>query len=164
MYIVPHNPQWKNIYKAESEKILRSVDIDIKLIHIGSTAIDGLYSKDCIDILGVIDHVELARKLVIPLEDLGYLYKGEYGIQNRHYFSKALNPKVHLHICPLGHEQIERHLHFVNIMKSSEGLVKELNEVKAKLANNSSKEVYQLQKKSYYEKILAIEIKQGTKR
>ena len=158
MYIVPHNPEWKNIYKAESEKILRKLDVDIEFHHIGSTSIDGLSSKDCIDVLGVIENFELGLELVKPFKSLGFIYKGEYGIPRRHYFSKPLNPKMHIHICPKGHEQIKRHLHFVKVMKSDFDLVQELNKVKGKLSSNYSKEIYQLRKKAYYEKILAIEL------
>jgi len=158
MYIVPHNPEWKNSYKLESESILQLVDIDIQLYHIGSTSIDGLSAKDCIDILGVIDCFEQGNELIKPLQGLGYVYKGEHGISKRHYFSKVLNRKVHLHICPVGHEQITRHLHFVSVMRSDTNLVDEFNELKTRLAMTSSKESYQIQKKSYYEKILAIEL------
>lgn len=59
---------------------------------------------------------------------------------------------MHLHICPEGHEQISRHLHFVHVMQGNIELVNELNEVKANLANNFSKGIYQLRKKTIMKK------------
>jgi len=158
MYILAHKPEWKSIYLAESEKIRREIGSKIELHHIGSTSVVGLWSKNCIDILGVVESFQLGKDLIKPLEDLGFIYKGEYGIVDRHYFTRPMSPKLHLHICPIGHEQIDRHLHFVRLMKSNAGLVKELNELKRKLAEKYSKEVYQQEKKAYYEKILSTKL------
>ena len=158
MYIVPYKKEWQSIYSSESEKICKEISSGLELHHIGSTAISGLNAKDCVDILGVIESFELGKGLVKPLESLGFIYKGEYGIAKRHYFSKPCNPKVHLHICPIGHEQIERHLKFVTVMNGNKPLIKRLNEFKSKLAEQFPKEIYQLEKRAFYEEILATKL------
>ena len=158
MYILPHNPAWKDIFDSVSRAIREKVSIEIELHHIGSTAINNLSAKNCIDILGVIEDFEVGLTIIKPIEDLGFIYKGEYGIQQRHYFSKPGDPKIHFHICPRGHEQIQRHLHFVKVMRSSPNLIKELNEFKDGLARKFSKEIYQVKKEPFYDKIRAIKL------
>ena len=158
MYIVPYKKEWQSIYSSELEKIRKEVSSSLELHHIGSTAIPGLHAKDCVDILGIIDSFELGKNLVKPLVNLGYIYKGEYGISKRHYFSKPSNPKIHLHICPVGHEQVERHLKFVTVMNGNKSLIKRLNEFKSELAEEFPKEIYQLKKREFYEEILSTKL------
>ena len=158
MYIVPYKEEWQFIYRSELEKIHKEVSFNLEFHHIGSTAIKGLHAKDCVDILGIIDCFELGKGLIKPLEKLGYIYKGEYGIVERHFFSKPSNPKIHLHVCPIGHEQIERHLKFVTVMSGNKSLIKKLNEFKSKLARQFPKEIYQLKKRAFYEEILATKL------
>lgn len=158
MYIFPHKEEWQAIYRSELEKIRKEVSFGLELHHIGSTAIPGLHAKDCVDILGIIESFEFGNGLVKPLENLGFIYKGEFGIAKRHYFSKPSSPKVHLHICPAGHEQIERHLKFVTVMSGNKHLIRKLNDFKSKLAKQFPQEIYQLQKREFYEEILAIEL------
>ena len=153
MYISPYDASWQSSFEVESQKLRQCSAIEIELIHIGSTSVPNLSAKNCIDILGVIDSFESGFDLVKPLRSLGYNYKGEYGINGRHYFSKTGSPKVHLHICPKGHEQIGLHLHFKEVMSQRPDLVAELNELKKSLADKFPKERYQLEKQPFYEKI-----------
>ena len=89
MYIYPHKIEWKTEYQSEKSLILSSYNGSITLYHIGSTAISGLYAKDCIDILGVVnDTADIAAKKQSFI-DVGYTYKGEYGFLGREYFSKT---------------------------------------------------------------------------
>ncbi|RBP49225.1 GrpB family protein [Arenicella xantha] len=158
MYIFPHDPLWKNEFEITSKKLLEVADIEIELHHIGSTSIQGLYAKNCIDILGVISDFSLGHTFIEPFKSLGLTYKGEYGIAGRHYFSGRENPKTHLHVLPLGHEQIDTHLHFKNIMSKKPELVKELNELKKALSSQFTKEIYQIKKKVFYDKVSKIEL------
>lgn len=98
--------------------------------------------------LGVIDHLNKVEKIIKPLESLDFIYKGEYGISDRHYFSKRSYPKIHLHVCPKGHEQIQRHLHFVQVMNSNPKFIEELNTIKIELAKTYPQKIYQQKKTS----------------
>jgi GrpB-like predicted nucleotidyltransferase (UPF0157 family) len=153
MYIYPYDKRWNFRYQAETSNLLQSSEVSIEFIHIGSTSINGLAAKNCIDILGIVDDIDDVHLVVESYETLGYEYRGEYGIVGRHYFSKRGEPKVHLHVCAAGHEQIARHLHFKNVMCSRPDLVSELNSLKLALQSSCSKREYQEQKISFYEKI-----------
>jgi GrpB-like predicted nucleotidyltransferase (UPF0157 family) len=154
MYIYPHKKSWKDDYINESNLILTSYGKDIKLHHIGSTAIEGLYAKDCIDILGVVDDLSEVVERKKFIVDIGYLYKGEYGIPAREYFSKNMR-KVHLHIFKAGDPNIKKHLYFVEIMGGNLQLIKELNGLKKQLQKKypSDKDSYQREKECFYNNI-----------
>ena len=159
MYIHPHNDQWKSEYVQESKAIISALDIDIQLHHIGSTAVKGLYAKDCIDILGVVKNIADIQSKSQNLIDLGYMFKGEYGISGRAYFSKTKR-KVHLHVFEVKDNNVAKHLNFVKIMSNSPCMIAELNILKIELHNKypDDKNRYQLGKENFYNDIKNIKI------
>ena len=154
MYIYPHKEEWKAEYLRESELLLSSYGKDIELHHIGSTAVRGLFAKDCIDILGVVENLSEVTARKQGLIELGYDYKGSYGIPGREYFSKK-SRKVHLHIFASGDVNIKKHLHFVEVMQGNEKLIQELNSLKIHLHNKypNDRDSYQLEKANFYNKL-----------
>ena len=152
MYIYPHNNEWAAEYARESNEIISNYGKDLKLYHIGSTAVKGLFAKDCIDILGVVTKL---AKVQAKKECLrGYSYKGEYGIRGRAYFSKT-ERKVHLHIFEKGDDNIAKHLNFVNVMSNRPELVIKLNKLKKDLQSQypNDKDLYQMEKAYFYSEI-----------
>jgi GrpB-like predicted nucleotidyltransferase (UPF0157 family) len=57
MYLFPHNEKWKSEFENEKASITSIYEGEIEIFHIGSTAIKGLYAKDCIDLLGVVKDI-----------------------------------------------------------------------------------------------------------
>lgn len=113
--IVAYNPQWPQMYHEEAAKIRAVLAAQIITIHhIGSTAIPNLSAKPVIDMLVEVQQIESVDAYNPQMEQLGYTPKGEYGIPQRRYFSKAngTTRTHHLHIFPQGHPEIERHLAF----------------------------------------------------
>ncbi|NMP16333.1 GrpB family protein [Thalassotalea sp. Y01] len=170
MYLFPHNSQWQEDFEREQRAILSAFCGAIDVFHIGSTAIEGLYAKDCIDVLGVVDDISAVAQSKQQLIDLGYVYKGEYGIVGRQYFSRPQaapqsrqqgkqqrNPqrKTHLHIYQAGDMQIDKHLHFVKVMQGNSTLIAELNQLKRSLAAKypNDKEAYKMHKKCFYDRL-----------
>ncbi|WP_395373207.1 GrpB family protein [Marinicella sp. W31] len=153
-YLYPHKPHWKQDYINARDLIMSGFDASLRLYHIGSTAIEGLYAKDCIDILGVTDDLDKVISNKQYLMDSNYVYKGEYGIPGRAYFSKN-SRKVHLHVLEHGHDQIIKHLGFIHFMRNNSSYIAELNALKTRLQDQypHDKEAYQLEKKPFYDKI-----------
>jgi len=153
MYILPHQNTWAAEFAFEKERIRRATGSSLRLFHIGSTAVKGLCAKDCIDILGEVDDLDRVSDMTGSLIDLGYLYKGAYGIEGREYFSKPKR-KVHLHIFQKSDPNIERHLRFVQEMRSNPNLIAELNTLKQKLHHKypKNKDQYQSEKSVFYDK------------
>lgn len=152
MYLYPHNDKWKAEFLYEKKLINTCSDTFIDVLHIGSTAIQGLYAKNCIDVLAMVNDIADIDDLKQGLVKLGYNYKGEYGIVGRQYFSKE-HRKVHLHIFQKGDENIEKHLDFVAKMQNNAVLVAELNKLKIELheAFPNDKTAYQAGKAHFYE-------------
>ena len=154
MYLFKHRNNWADEYLAESTAITKNYGAAIEIHHIGSTAVPGLHSKDCIDILGVVEGLSQVAERTDKLITLDYEYKGAYGIDKRMYFSKIAR-KVHLHIFETNDVNIDRHLKFVEIMRAKPNLVEELNAIKKELHKKfpNNKEAYQTGKKHFYDKI-----------
>ena len=154
MYLYPYKTEWRDEYLKEEQAILIAYIGSIQLHHIGSTAVKGLCSKDCIDILGVVSDLREVKDNVIHLKNIGYEYKGDYGIEGREYFSKSAK-KVHFHIFQAGNANIKKHLGFVEIMQSKPDLVIKLNQLKQSLARKYplDKDSYQKEKVFFYDEI-----------
>lgn len=154
MYLYPHKKSWAKEYAEERALLLGVYGEGLELHHIGSTAIDGLFAKDCIDILGVVENIEQAQKKKAQIVALGYSYKGEYGIPGRAYFSKK-HRKVHLHIHEMNDLNARKHLNFVQVMRHNPQLVEQLNILKQELhaRHPDNKELYQKEKSHFYDRI-----------
>jgi GrpB-like predicted nucleotidyltransferase (UPF0157 family) len=73
--IVDYNPQWPTMFEEEKARINNAIgDILVVLEHIGSTAVPGLGSKTCIDILAAVPGMPDSLKCIEPLKELGYDY------------------------------------------------------------------------------------------
>ena len=154
MYIFPYKREWKSEFCAERDLILSACGNRIDLYHIGSTAIEGLYSKDCIDILGVVNNIFEVSSEVQNFNSIGYSHKGSYGIDGREYFSKT-ERKVHFHVFESGDLNVAKHLKFIEVMSASPDLVAELNRLKLELHDlyPNSKDLYQKEKENFYNEI-----------
>lgn len=74
--IVAHNPQWKEEFQSIAEAIIEKIGLGLKQIdHIGSTAVDGLDAKDCIDIQITVESLDALDEVINGLTALGYLYR-----------------------------------------------------------------------------------------
>lgn len=155
MYLFPYNTAWPDEYLKQAQQIRAACNGDITLHHIGSTAVAGMYAKDCIDMLGVVDTIEQVQHFVAPLTATGFEYRAAYGIPGREYFVKR-SPKVHLHIYQQGNCSIASHLGFVRLMQSRPDLVQKLNQLKQQLAAKypTDKNSYQREKAAFYQAIL----------
>jgi len=154
MYLFPHNDKWKYEFENVRDSIISTYEGDIEIYHIGSTAVSGLYAKDCIDLLGVVKDISKILTFRQSIVNLGFVYRGQNGIIGREYFSKK-HRKVHLHIFQSGDVNVDKHLNFVKLMKNNVALIAELNQVKqdlhAKYPND--KESYQNEKEFFYSHI-----------
>ena len=154
MYIYPYDIDWPADYLKEQQAILAAYIGSIQLHHIGSTAVAGLCSKNCIDILGVVTDLRQVKANISYLQSIGFSYKSSYGIEGREYFSKK-SRKVHFHIFQEGNINIKKHLGFVQIMRSRPDLIAKLNHLKAALEIKYplDKDSYQIEKMHFYDEI-----------
>lgn len=136
--VVAHNPDWKNAFADEADRIHRALgDIVARLHHIGSTAIPGIAAKPIIDILMETHDIGVLDDRTAHMEQLGYEGLGEFGIPGRRYFRKndhAGERTHHLHAFQVGSPEIARHLAFRDYMTAHPDAAREYSELKSHLA------------------------------
>lgn len=135
--VTPYNKEWPNIFEREAVKIKMALGNNcLALHHVGSTSVPGLLSKPIIDIAAVLKSPEDAR---VPLEKIGFEYKGEYNIPLRGFFNSST---TNLHVYEEGDPGIQLHLAFRDYLREHPEAKEEYTRLKEEL----------LKEKSSYEK------------
>jgi GrpB-like predicted nucleotidyltransferase (UPF0157 family) len=135
--VVEYDPAWPELYERERDLIGGSLgDLVAAIEHVGSTAVPGLGAKPIIDMMiglrGLVD----GEACVGPLEELGYEYKGEFGIPGRLYFRKIVEGKrrYQIHMVEAGSDFWERHLLFRDYLRGHPDEAVDYYELKVRLA------------------------------
>ena len=130
----PYNKNWPPLFEKEAARIRKHLgDICHQIHHIGSTAVPGLWAKEDIDILGVMESLDC----IDTLKEAGYIFKGEYNIPNRFFYSKNTNEsKVNLHVVEADHGFIDLNLCFRDYLRSHDDIRDQYTELKQTLVKN----------------------------
>jgi GrpB-like predicted nucleotidyltransferase (UPF0157 family) len=114
--VVPHDPNWLNLFETESKQIAIALGENIiEIHHIGSTSIETIYAKPIIDILVEVKSIIQVDRQNSSMQFLGYQCMGEFGIEERRFFLKDNQDGIrthHIHVFEVGSAQITRHLLF----------------------------------------------------
>ena len=103
--VEPYDAGWKADFekiKQEIEPVLEGLILGIE--HVGSTSVQGLSAKPCIDLDVVIKDYSVFDSVVAALASLGYIHEGNLGIRDREAFKYTDKPNLkthHLYVCPL---------------------------------------------------------------
>ena len=132
--VVPYDCGWKNDFekiKAEIESAIGDLIVGVE--HVGSTSVEGLSAKPCIDIDVVIKDYRVFEAVVKKLGAIGYIHEGDLGIKDREAFKYLDKPhlrKHHLYVCPVYSEELRRHTVFRDFLKSHPEAVEKYSRVK----------------------------------
>lgn len=88
--VVAYDPRWLAEFAAASRELreaLGSSIIDVH--HVGSTAVPGLCAKPILDLLVSVPDLDQSLKLVPKLKEIGYEFRPDEEIPDRHYFRRA---------------------------------------------------------------------------
>ena len=121
------------IYEIKKELERATGDLIIGIEHVGSTSVEGLSAKPCIDIDVVIKDYSVFATVVQKLETIGYIHEGDLGIKDREAFKYSNKPhlqKHHLYVCPQYSEELHRHVTFRDYLKNNREAVKKYSLVK----------------------------------
>jgi GrpB-like predicted nucleotidyltransferase (UPF0157 family) len=135
--VVPHNPNWKQEFERESNLVADALGNNVvKVHHIGSTSIPGIYAKPIIDMLVEVTNIEQVDESNSPMIALGYEVMGEFGIPERRFFRKDINQirTHHVHTFTVGSYDVERHLVFRDYMIAHPEFAQKYSELKQDLA------------------------------
>lgn len=157
--MVQHDPVWAVLYENEARLIAEVMGgAACALHHIGSTAIPGLRSKPVIDVLLEALSLQAVDGCAERLAEWGYEARGEYGISERRYFSKAPTGQTigfHLHAYLAGSFQIRRHLAFRDYLILKPEIAAQYAALKAELSfqDGRLKPKYQQAKKPFVDRV-----------
>ncbi len=136
--MVPYDPAWVSDYAAEAESIRDALgQIVVKLHHIGSTAIPGIYAKPIIDILLEVTEIAELDAHVDRMQNLGYVARGEFGIPRRRYFQKndSHGVRTHqVHSFQADDPEVERHLAYRDYMIAHPSAAQAYSDLKRRVA------------------------------
>lgn len=116
--VVPYNPQWPTMFGEEAAFLKSALGKNcIEIHHIGSTSVPHLSAKQDLDILCIVDSLPQS----LSLEKHGYVFKGEFNIPLRNFFSKnTSHSKVNLHVVEPNHGFITLNLMFRDYLRNHE--------------------------------------------
>ncbi|MCA8919726.1 MAG: GrpB family protein [Planctomycetes bacterium] len=159
--IVPYQAEWAEKFQRERERLAKGCGAALAAIeHIGSTSVPGLPAKPTVDIiacvgeralLSVIDEPTVGKgpvsaagnsahvALVDRICGLGYIYRGENGINGRLFFAKpAEHPReVHLHLVLKDSKLWREHLMFRDFLRAHADVAERYGLLKKQLATKA---------------------------
>ena len=120
--VLPYDQAWKSAFeaiKAEVEAALGELAVAVE--HVGSTSVEGMSAKPCIDLDAVIADYGALPEAVARLADVGYVHEGNLGIAGREAFDYKDKPhlyKHHLYVCPRDSRELHRHVVFRDYLRA----------------------------------------------
>jgi len=155
----PHNEQWHRLFAEEDERMRKVIgDYVVAIEHIGSTAICGISAKPIIDIAVAVEKIADGERCVKPLEEIGYEYRGEYGIAGRFYFVKGEPRTHHLHMVLEDSDFWRSHLLFRDYLRENSAVAREYEHLKLELAREyvNDRDAYLHGKSDFIKNILKV--------
>ena len=120
--VLPYDPAWKDEYEKIKREITAALgELIVGIEHVGSTSVDGLCAKPCIDIDVIISDYSVFAEVVAALGAIGYIHEGDLGISGREAFGYSDKPhlfKHHLYVCPRSSDELHRHITFRELLRS----------------------------------------------
>ena len=136
--VLPYDEAWKAAFEEIKREIEGAIgDLILGVEHVGSTSVEGMSAKPCIDIDVVIRDDSVLPEVVRRLAAIGYLHEGDLGIKGREAFRYSDKPHLmvhHLYVCPQDSAELHRHLTFRDFLRSNKAAVKEYSVVKEQAA------------------------------
>lgn len=136
--VVPYDPNWRSDFEAIRAEIEGAVgDLILGIEHVGSTSVEGMAAKPCIDIDVIIPDYSVFDAVVDRLNAIGYIHEGDLGIRDREAFQYADKPHLqthHLYVCPQTSAELHRHITFRDFLRSHPDAVHQYSAVKQQAA------------------------------
>ena len=134
--VVPYDPAWKKTFEEIREEIEAALgELAVAVEHVGSTSVEGLSAKPCIDLDVVIRDYSVFDAVAAKLETIGYFHEGDLGIKEREAFGYTNKPHLHhLYVCPQNSPELHRHITFRNYLRCHPEAVRKYGAVKEEAA------------------------------
>ena len=136
--VTPYDPKWKSDFeqiKAEIEAAIGQLTVGIE--HVGSTSVEGMAAKPCIDIDVIIPDYAVFPAVVEKLNAIGYIHEGDLGIRDREAFRYSDKPHLqthHLYVCPQHSAELHRHITFRDFLRANPAAARKYSAIKIQAA------------------------------
>lgn len=136
IYLTEHQDVWIQWYEEEKNQIhqILAVEEDLRIHHIGSTAIKGIWAKPIIDILIEVPNLSLLKRITKQLVMHGYICMAEKENRislNKGYSENGLAPRAfHIHLHLVGDDD---EVYFRNYLNAFPGIAQEYEALKLRL-------------------------------
>lgn len=132
--VLPYDAAWKTAFEDIKREIQYALaDLIIGIEHVGSTSVEGLSAKPCIDIDIIIQDYTSFDKIVKKLANIGYVHEGNLGIENREAFRYSNKPHLmthHLYVCPQNSKELHRHIAFRDFLRNNPEAARQYGQIK----------------------------------
>ena len=136
--VMPYHKEWQTDFEKIKNELENAIgDMVIAIEHVGSTSVQGMSAKPCIDIDIVIKDYSVFDIIVGKLADIGYIHEGDLGIKDREAFKYTDKPHLqshHLYVCPQYSAELHRHITFRDYLRTHPEAANEYSKVKEKAA------------------------------
>ena len=128
--VLPYDKAWKSAFEKIKTEIEAALgDLIVGIEHVGSTSVEGMSAKPCIDIDVIIKDCSAFAAVVDGLKGIGYIHEGDLGIKDREAFKYMDKPHLmmhHLYVCPQYSEELHRHITFRDFLRSNPEAVRNI--------------------------------------
>ena len=132
--VTPYNKAWRSDFEKIKSEIEAAVgDLIVGIEHVGSTSVEGMWAKPCIDLDVIIREDTAFDAVVEKLAAIGYIHEGDLGIKGREAFRYSHKPHLrthHLYVCPQNSAELHRHIAFRDFLRSNPEAVRKYSRVK----------------------------------
>ncbi len=136
--VVPYDEAWKSDFEKIKREIEEALgDLIVGIEHVGSTSVEGMSAKPCIDMDVIIGDYSVFDAVVSKLNAIGYVHEGNLGIKDREAFRYSNKPHLkthHLYVCPQSSAELHRHIAFRDFLRSNPDAVRKYSSVKERAA------------------------------
>lgn len=162
IFLEVYNSNWVNIYREEAERLIKTIPLrfQVRIEHIGSTALLGCYSRHPVDILVGVKKEEDVLSLKDFLVTKKYTVWAPYSTFNHVVLLRRKNRRVthEIHIVKYGSPEWNRYIAFRDLLNKNTKLIKEYTEFKVNLAkhNLETYSAYFIRREKFKDEILGI--------
>lgn len=114
--VVPYDPAWPLEFQKLAQEIAAALgELALRIEHVGSTAVPGLYAKPILDIDAVVKDEAALPEAIERLAAIGYRHEGDLGVGGRAAFAYEPGEKPqrmlhHLYVCTADGAELARHI------------------------------------------------------
>jgi GrpB-like predicted nucleotidyltransferase (UPF0157 family) len=151
--VVEYDHAWPQRFDEYAAKIRAVFGNEIRIEHIGSTSVPGMFGKPCVDLVVIVDDLEQVEAKVSDMEREGFSYAGQFVMEGSRLFrvvhDNTLDANVHFFVS--GHPHIKEMISLRDYLRSNPEEVRRYSDLKRRLYDSHADDyaTYRKQKDEY---------------